>query len=125
MVRRSYLVHGSLKSPPDELSGSMIDLDHYDSQVRELGMSRLLPLPRMDRGQLGRGRRRGNDEALALVGNLPRQSRSPLLLVQSPELKGEKTGKGDIPTGRVLRVRIHCLFGDSCIRPVLSGGSIK
>jgi len=58
----SYLVHGSLRSLPGVLSGSMIDLDHYDSKVRELGMSRPLPLPRMGRGEQGRGRRRGNDE---------------------------------------------------------------
>lgn len=58
--RKTYLVHGSLRSLPDELSSSMIDLDHYDSQVRELGMSRPLPLPRLGRRE--QGMRRGNNE---------------------------------------------------------------
>lgn len=61
MGRKAYLVHGSLRSLPDELSSSMIDLDHCDSQVRELDISRPLPLPRMGRGELEQGRR-GNNE---------------------------------------------------------------
>jgi hypothetical protein len=111
---KTYLVHGFLRLLLDGLLGRLIDLDHFDLPMRELGMFRLYcgRKLRLVRGQGGRG----NIEVSALVGNLSINSLFLPLHFLFLSLIGVGV-KIDIPAGRVLRVTIHCRLGDSCIRP--------